>query len=70
MCPGTQKQVDPITKTLFVIEKYIEDVKQDKKHDPDLLESIMKPTDFVREDLRPILFKFNQFRPENIKILV
>ena len=33
----------------FVIEKYVEDVKQDEKDVPDLLESIMRPTDLVKE---------------------
>ena len=33
----------------FVIEKYIEDVKQDEKHVPDLLELIMRRTFFVKE---------------------
>ena len=37
---------------------------------PDLLESIMRPTDPVKEELRPILFKTNQFRPEITKIKV
>ena len=32
---------------LFVIEKYIEDAKQDEKDVPDLLESIMRLTDPV-----------------------
>ena len=35
----------------FVIEKYVEDVKQDQKPVPDLLESIMRPTDPVKEEL-------------------
>ena len=39
-----------------VIETYIEEVKQDEKHVPDLLESIMRPTFFVKEELRPISF--------------
>ena len=47
-------------KYFFVIEKYIEDVKQDEKHVLDLLESIMRPTDPVKEELRPILFKMMQ----------
>ena len=33
------------------MEKYIEDAKQDEKHVPDLLESIMRPTDPVKEEL-------------------
>ena len=35
----------------FVIEKYIEDARQKEKHVPDLLESIMRPTDPVKEEL-------------------
>ena len=31
-----------------VIEKYVEDVKQDEKSVPDLLESIMRPTDSIK----------------------
>ena len=34
------------------MEKYIEDVKQDEKSGPDLAESIMRPTDPVKEELR------------------
>ena len=33
----------------FAIEKYIENVKQDEKHFPDLLESIMRPTCLVKD---------------------
>ena len=36
---------------VFVIEKYIEDAKQDEKHVSDLLESIRRPTDPVKEEL-------------------
>ena len=32
----------------FLMEKYFEDVRQDEKHVPDLLESIMRPTDPVK----------------------
>ena len=42
-------------------EKYVEDVKQDEKHVPDLLESIMRPADPVKEELRQKLFKMIQF---------
>ena len=45
----------------LVVEKYIEDVRQDEKHVPDLLEAIMRPTDAVKDELRPILFKMSQF---------
>ena len=33
---------------VFLMEKYIEDVKQDEKHVPDLLESIMRRAFFVK----------------------
>ena len=56
--------VDPKKKILFVIEKYMEDVKQEEKDAPDLLESIIRPTCLVKEELRPILFKLSQFRPK------
>ena len=64
------QQVDPKKKTLFVIEKYIEDVKQEEKDVPDLLESIMRPTCLVKEELRPNLFRLSQFGPEITKIRV
>ena len=37
---------------MFVIEKYIEDVKQEEKHVLDQLESIMKGFGLVKEELR------------------
>ena len=40
------------------------------KHVPDLLESIMRPTDPVKEELRPILFKMTQFESKIKKIRV
>ena len=45
----------------FVIEKYIEDLRQEEKQVPDLLESVMKPTDPVKEELRPNLITLKQF---------
>ena len=54
----------------FVMEKYIEDAKQKEKDAPHLLEAIMRPTCLVKEELRPILFKVDQFRPEITKIRV
>ena len=51
----------------FVIETYVE---EEEKHVSDLLESIMRPTCLVKEELRPILFKTNHFRPEITKIRV
>ena len=51
----------------FVIEKYIEDAKQEEKHIPDLLESIMRPPGLVKEELRSILFKISKFRSKFTK---
>ena len=36
----------------FVMEKYIEDARQEEKDVPDLLEAIMRPTCLVKEKLR------------------
>ena len=55
---------------VFVIEKYVEDVKLDDKDIPDLLEAIMRPTDPVKEELRRISCKMNQFRYKITKIRV
>ena len=52
----------------FVIEKHVEDAKQKEKDVPDLLEAIMRPTCLVKEELRPILFKLNQFGAKFFKI--
>ena len=60
MWAHTQKEVVPQKKILFLIEKYIEDARQDEKHVPDLLESIMRPIDPVKEELRQKLFKIDQ----------
>ena len=54
----------------FLVEKYIEDAKQDEKHLPDLLESIIQPLDPVKEELRPILFKITQFGSKIQKVKV
>ena len=43
------------------MEKCFEDARQDEKHVPDLLESIMRPTDPLKEELRQKLFKIDQF---------
>ena len=47
-----------------LIKKYIEDAEQDEKHVPVLLEAIIQPPGLVKEELRPIWFKINQFGPE------
>ena len=65
--------VDPKKKKhVFVtgIEKCVEDVKQDEKHVPDLLASIMRPTCLVKEESRQNVFKMSQFRFEITKIRV
>ena len=54
----------------FVMEKYIEDARQEEKDVPDLLEAITRPTDPVKEELRQNLFKMTQFRSEITKIRV
>ena len=60
-----------LRKTYFlVMEKYIEDARQEKKHIPDLLESIMRPTDPVKEELWRNLCKMSQFSPKSPKIKV
>ena len=64
------QQVDPKKRHFFVIEKYVDDVKQNEKHVPDLLEAIMEGSGLVKEELRPILFKLSQFRLEITKIRV
>ena len=60
VCPGTQKQVDPIKNILFWFEKHV----------LDLLEPIMKAPAFVREELRLILWKMIQVGSEIPKIKV
>ena len=52
------------------MEKYIEDVRQDEKHVPDLLEPTMRPSFCEKEELRPILFKIRQFGCKIKKIKV
>ena len=53
-------------------QKYVEDVKQEEKDVPDLLESIMRPSGLVKEvlELRRILMEMSQFRPKITKIRV
>ena len=60
VCTHTKKQKTISKRHVFLIEKYNEDVRQDEKHVPDLLESIMRPTDPVKEELRQKLFKIDQ----------
>ena len=52
------------------MEKYFEDARQDEKHVPDLLESIIQPPDPVKEELRQKLSKITQFESKNTKMRV
>ena len=52
----TQKEIDPQKKTCLVMEKYVEDVL-------DLVESLIRPTCHIKEQLRRNLFNMLQFRP-------
>ena len=54
----------------FVIEKYIEDARQEEKDVPDLLEAIMRPTCLVKEELRQHLFNMTKFRAKIQKMKV
>ena len=64
--PDTKRKLYPRKTQLFVMEKYIGDAKQEEKHVPDLLEAIMRPTDPVKEELRPNLMNMSQFGPKLI----
>ena len=52
------------------MEKYNEDVRQDEKHVPDLLEAIIQPPGPVKEELRQKLFKMIQFGSKITKMRV
>ena len=68
--PGHKKEVDPKKKKLFVIEKYVEDVKHDEKHGLDLLEPILRLADPTKEEFRRIFMKMIQFGSKISKIKV
>ena len=53
---GTKRKLTLRKKHVFVIGKYVEDAKQEEKDVPDLLESILRPTNPAKEDLWRILF--------------
>ena len=63
-------KLTPRKRHIFLIEKYIEDVKQDEKHVPNLLEAIIRSPGHVKDELRPILFKMDQFGSKIKKIKV
>ena len=69
--PGTHEEKLYLRKRhFFVIEEYGEDDKQEEKDVPDLVESIMKPTCLVKEQLRQNLCKLSQIRHKIKKIKV
>ena len=57
MGQDTKRKMYLTKRHFFLVGNYIEDAKQDEKHVPDLLESIMRTTDPVKKELRQILFK-------------
>ena len=64
-CVPEHKNKLTLSKTyVFDIEKYLEHAKQDEKSIPDLLESIMRSTDPVKEELRRKTLKLSQSRPK------
>ena len=65
-----KKTENHIKKTPLSYEKCFEDVRQDEKHVPDLLESIIQPTDPVEDELRQKLFKIDKFGSEIKKMRV
>ena len=56
-----KKRENHIKRILFSYGKKNGDVRQDEKHVPDLLESIMRPIDPVKDELRQKLSKIDQF---------
>ena len=60
VCP---RKLPPTERYFFVtsIKTYIEDARQDEKHVPDLLESIIQPPGLVKDELRQKLSKIAQF---------
>ena len=70
VCTHTKKQKTISKRHFFLIEKCFEDVRQDEKHVPDLLEAIMRPPDPVKEELRQKLSKMIQIRSKITKMRV
>ena len=68
VCRHTKKHKTISKIYVFGIDKYFEDVRQDEKHVPDLLEAIIQPTDPVKDELRQKLFKIDQFGSKIAKI--
>ena len=56
VCRPTKKHTTISKRHVFLMEKCYEDLRQDEKHVPNLLETIMRPP-----ELRQKLFKIDQF---------
>ena len=69
VCPHT-KQKHISKRHAFRIENCFEDVKQDEKQVPDLLEAIIQPPGPVKEELQQKFFKMRQFGSKIKKIRV
>ena len=61
VCPHIKNHKTISKRNIVLIEKYFEDVRQDEKHVPDLLESITRPKLFVKDEIRQQFFNMNQF---------
>ena len=70
VCTHTKKQKTISKRHFFLIGKCVEDLRQDEKHVPDLLEAIIRPTDPVKEELWQKLFKITQFDSKITKMRV
>ena len=67
VCIHTKKPIDPTRNIRFSYRKNVKDVRQDEKRVLDLLEAIMRPKLFVKEELRPISFKTITIKAEITK---
>ena len=67
VCPRTKKHKTFSNRHFFVMEKYIEDARQDEKHVPDLLESIIQLPGLVREDYGKSCSKLTNLDPKSLK---
>ena len=65
-----QRQLTLKERYFFVIDKYVKDVKQDQRIAPDLMESIIRPTDPVNQELWRPAMQINKFRSKITKIRV
>ena len=61
VCTHTKKHKTISKRHVSLIEKCSEDARQDEKHVPDLLETIIQPPDPVKEELRQKLSKIDKF---------